>query len=246
VRELTIAEAKSGIGRTGRKLSGRTRAMSVTEKLRNQIMLGHISPGMHLHEVQLADDLDVSRTPIRAALTTLAQEGLVTYQPNKGYEVRPFTSEDVAHAYDVRAALEGAAARLVAEKGLPDRVRAVLEDGLAVVDGMLANRKLSDANLDEWRDTNRIFHNTICDTTGNRFLKDSLVTVQNIPMVSNSIFHWFSYERVRQYHMQHHCILDAIINRQGSRAESLMKEHIYIASCFITSPESNSKKQDPE
>lgn len=207
--------------------------MSVTEKIRNQIMLGKFAPGTHLHEVQLAEDLEVSRTPIRAALTALAQEGLVTYEPNKGYQVRPFTTQDIVHAYDVRAALEGTAARIAAENGLPQHILDQLAEGLRYIDNMLVNGRLSDGDIDDWRKTNMVFHNSIQDVTENRFLREGLIAVRNIPMVSNSVFHWYSYSRVQQYHLQHHSIFDALVKRQGSRAESLMREHIYQASRFI-------------
>jgi DNA-binding GntR family transcriptional regulator len=71
-------------GRMGTSLPGRApRAQSVTEKIRDRILRGVFPPETHLQEIPLARKLGVSRTPIRVALTALAQEGLLTYAPRK-------------------------------------------------------------------------------------------------------------------------------------------------------------------
>jgi GntR family transcriptional regulator of vanillate catabolism len=67
-----------------------TRSASVVETLRSAILSGEYNPGERLHEVRLTARLGVSRTPVRAALQTLASEGLLDYAPNRGYAVRTF------------------------------------------------------------------------------------------------------------------------------------------------------------
>ena len=99
----------------------RTRSQSVTEALRELIVQGELKPGQHVQEVPLAEQLGVSRTPVRTALNTLANEGFLVYQPNKGYFVRQFDIAEILEVYEVRAALESLAAhyRLVL-KGLKE------------------------------------------------------------------------------------------------------------------------------
>src|ERR1700754_294748 len=95
-----------------------TRSASVVEALRAAILAGEFHPGERVHEVKLTALLGVSRTPVRAALQKLASEGLLDYTPNRGYTLREFSISEVISAYEVRAVLEGLAARLSAERGL--------------------------------------------------------------------------------------------------------------------------------
>ncbi|WP_306464452.1 GntR family transcriptional regulator, partial [Acinetobacter baumannii] len=75
----------------------------VTEILRDWILNGAVAGGERLEEIPLAERLGVSRTPVRAALTLLANEGLLDYQPKRGYLVRSFGADEVFAAYEVRA-----------------------------------------------------------------------------------------------------------------------------------------------
>ena len=84
------------------------------EKLREAILSGTLLPGDKLHQDRLAEMLGISRTPLRAALTSLTQAGLVTYESNRGFAVREFSLDEVAGAFAVRAELEAMACRLAA------------------------------------------------------------------------------------------------------------------------------------
>ncbi len=85
--------------------------------LRDLILTGEVEPGERLSEVALSERLSVSRTPLRAALQKLEQEGLVALIPSGGYAVRSFSRQEVIDAIELRGVLEGAAARLAAERG---------------------------------------------------------------------------------------------------------------------------------
>src|SRR5512139_3856426 len=86
-------------------------------RIREMILRGKLAPGQRVAEAPLAEMLGMSRTPVRQALPLLAQEGLLMEHETRGYVVRAFTAADIIDAIDVRAALEGMAARRVAEKG---------------------------------------------------------------------------------------------------------------------------------
>ena len=89
-------------------------SVGIVERLRALILTGEYGPNERLIEEQLAERLGVSRTPVRQALTMLEAEGLVEIAPNRGATVCSFSIEDVWEIYDLRAVLEGHAARRAA------------------------------------------------------------------------------------------------------------------------------------
>ena len=206
---------------------------SVTDRLRGMIMSGNIPPGRHLFEVPLATELGISRTPLRTALTALAQEGLLDYRPNRGYVVRSFSLDEVLDAYAVRGMSEGLAARLAAERGLSDEARAVMQRCLDDGDAILAGGELTDLGVLPWRAMNERFHEIILAGAGNSFLTEVTERMLSVPLLSRRVVHWYEYSRVRGSHDLHHLIFEAICRRQGERAEYLMREHIYQATDII-------------
>src|SRR5215208_6394282 len=99
------------VGRVLRDRGKGSRPLGVLERLRALILTGEYGPDERLIEEQLAERLGVSRTPVRQALTMLEAEGLVEIAPNRGATVCSFSIEDVWDIYDLRAVLEGHAAR---------------------------------------------------------------------------------------------------------------------------------------
>ena len=89
----------------------------VVPALREAIVEGVLAPGSRLSEVQVAKQLNVSRTPMREAFAQLEREGLVTVLPRVGAYVRAVTLRDVEEIYTVRAALECLAVQLASESG---------------------------------------------------------------------------------------------------------------------------------
>src|ERR1700760_4294000 len=124
-------EGPSGGARAG------NRSLSVMDRVREAILCGAVGAGERLNEVQLSKTLAVSRTPVRAALQALAGEGLLDYAPNRGFKVRDFPLDAIMDAYDIRASLEGLAARFAAERGLGPQERAIVERSLAAGDKLL-------------------------------------------------------------------------------------------------------------
>eukprot|EP01035_Chromulina_nebulosa_P034851 gene34851-46815_t len=92
------------------------------DRIREAILDGSVSAGERINEVRFSRILDVSRTPVRAALQALAGEGLLDYAPNRGFTVREFPLDAIVDAYEIRASLEGVAARFAAERGFIDDV----------------------------------------------------------------------------------------------------------------------------
>lgn len=150
----------------------KTMQQSVFEKLREAILAGHFRPGQRLVERELAQAMQISRTPIREALRKLEEEKLVTNIPYRGVFVSEVTAETAAEVYQVRMALEGLAAALAAEKAAPE--------DLALLRGIMVDlEKASEkGHLDELIEGNNRFHATIAKLAGNQVLREILQTLQ--------------------------------------------------------------------
>src|SRR6202165_1173943 len=135
---------------TGGSRAG-NRALSVMDQIREAVLNGSVAAGERLNEVRLSRALAVSRTPVRAALQALAGEGLLDYAPNRGFTVREFPLTAIVDAYDIRAALEGLAARFAAERGLSAGEDAVIQRSLCAGDSLLARGSFEPGDLTLYR-----------------------------------------------------------------------------------------------
>jgi len=211
----------------------RTLSQDVTETLRNWILHGQIQPGERLEEIPLAERLGVSRTPVRAALSTLASEGLINHQPKRGYLVRGFDVDEIAAAYDVRAVLEGLACRNAATRGLTDDQSGRLLDALAEGDRILARGELRPEDHAPYQQMNVTIHDTLLHAAGNPWVTRFAEQAQNIPFASDRIIRWDDHAIILRSHGDHHRIIEAIIARDCVRAEQLMREHVYYAGLIL-------------
>lgn len=211
----------------------RTLAQDVTETLRDWILHGQIQPGERLEEIPLAEKLGVSRTPVRAALGTLANEGLVDHQPKRGYLVRGFDMEAIAAAYDVRAVLEGLACRNAATRGVTEEQSQRLLDALAEGDRILARGELRPEDHAPYQQMNVTIHDTLLQASGNPWVNRFAEQAQNIPFASDRIILWDDHPIILRSHGDHHRIIEAVMARDAVRAEELMREHVYYAGLIL-------------
>lgn len=208
---------------------------TVLMQLRDWILSGEFEPGQRLAEQQLAERLGASRTPVRAALVTLEQEGLVEANETGKYLVRQFTAQEVIDAIAVRGHLEGMAARLVAEHGVPralqNELQAVLDEG----DRLLADNPLTLESYAAYALMNDRFHALILDACGNRALQRAVALNDKLPFAPASAMlpmqgtvaldrDWMLYA-----HRQHHMLFDALKRGEGARAQALATEHTEVA-----------------
>jgi len=203
-----------------------TRFESVVETLRAAILAGEFRAGERLHEVKLTARWGVSRTPVRAALQKLASEGLLDYTPNRGYTLRELSISEVISAYEVRAVLEGLAARLSAERGLGVEEIATLQQALRDGDDLLRNGQITDDHRSQYSRINSCFHETIHASAGSRLLNETVYLCQQVPVSSPRYIVAFRESDVRRRHDDHHRIFEAIIGREPWRAEMLMRDHV--------------------
>ncbi|SEB05742.1 GntR family transcriptional regulator [Variovorax sp. YR216] len=211
----------------------KTLAQNVTDTLRDWILHGQVRPGARLEEVPLAEQLGVSRTPVRAALGTLATEGLIDHQPKRGYLVRGFDMEEIVAAYEVRSVLEGLACRNAAARGLTEdqtrRLRASLADG----DRILSTGVLRPEDHEPYQLMNVTIHDTLLTASGNPWVTRFAEQAQNIPFASDRIVLWDDHAIILRSHGDHHRIVEAVIARDSIRAEQLMREHVYYAGIIL-------------
>jgi GntR family transcriptional regulator, vanillate catabolism transcriptional regulator len=202
------------------------RALSVMDLIREAILGGTVNAGERLNEVQLSKSLAVSRTPVRAALQALAGEGLLDYAPNRGFTVREFPLPAIVDAYDIRAALEGVAARFAAERGLRPDETAIIERSLAAGDKLLQRGSFEAGDLTIYRGINGDFHDTMLAAARNRMLGEMIRICHHVPISSSRNIVAFEYRDVRRRHDDHHRIYEAIVAQEPWRAEMLMREHV--------------------
>jgi GntR family transcriptional regulator of vanillate catabolism len=214
--------------------------MSQTTKalitLRELILNGELPPGERLGEVALVELVGVSRTPIRAALARLAEEGLLKKTAGGSYMVRAFKERDIQDAIEVRGGLEGMAARLAAERGTSPLALTKLKDCLAQIDDLLVKRDLdSDDIIEHYFDLNEYYHDQLVGLAESFVLERTLEHIVTLPFASPNAFLIAQSEMDRSWEVffvaqeQHKGIVEAIENREGSRAEALAREHARVS-----------------
>ncbi|HYD75294.1 GntR family transcriptional regulator [Ramlibacter sp.] len=208
---------------------------TVLMQLRDLILRGEFAPGQRLAEQQLAERMGASRTPVRAALVTLEQEGLLEVSDTGKYLVRQFTPREVADAIAVRGHLEGMAARLVAEHGVSRQLQLDLEACLADGDRLLAANPLGYENYAGYAAMNDRFHSLVLEASGNRALQRAVAMNNALPFAPASAMlpMMSTAEQDREWmlyaHRQHHMLFDAMRRGEGARAQALAVEHTEVA-----------------
>ena len=185
-------------------------------RLRTDIIQGSIRPNERLIAADLAERLSISRTPVREALQLLEAEGLVV-AVKRGYMVREHTSEEIREIYEVRAALEGMATRLVATRASNEALAAI-EDLGAHDDELATVERARLVNLNDQ------FHAAIFEASGNERLG-------RINRLNSE--HFFNYKIAELYTdaealasvRGHAAIVKAIMARDGDAAEKAAREH---------------------
>lgn len=204
----------------------------IFERLRRLILDGEYSPDERLVEGQLAQRLGVSRTPVRQALTMLEAEGLVEISPNRGAAVCSFSLDEVWDIYDLRAVLEGHAARRAAnriQKRELDELRSIVSEMSRMVPGRFADHEKEIRWLVA---RNQEFHGTIVEASRNRRLATLIRRTVEIPLMFKAFFWYTADERTISNHY-HRQILHSLEQGDAERAEIVMREHVYEGRDFV-------------
>jgi DNA-binding GntR family transcriptional regulator len=192
----------------------------VARVLRQRIYTGFYPPGDLLRQVQLSEDLKVSRTPLREALRMLQSEGLVEADGVRGVSVARADRRRLLDAYSMREMLDGLAARQAAERGA-DRAHAVLDPLIAAQRGIL--EPWSPAGYTRF---NVDFHSAIIALADNEFLNAQMALVRKTSQVFAPAV-LISHERAGPAIEEHERIVAAIASGDGDEAERLGRLHIH-------------------
>ncbi len=191
----------------------------VAERLRQRIFSHELPPGTWVDEQALAEHYGISRTPLREALKVLASEGLVTLKPRRGCYVTEISERDLDEVFAVMSMLEGECARASATKASAadlERLRAIHAD--------LENAAAA-GDIDGFFEANQAFHLTLHEIADNRWLLHVIEDLRKVIKLSRH-HSLFSDGRLAQSLTEHRDILQALLARDGNRAEELMRAHI--------------------
>lgn len=197
----------------------------VADRIKASILDGSLKPGEWLRQERLAQEFGVSQMPVREALKELAAEGLVEHAPYRGVQVVAFSADDVADLYAARSFLEGMAARHAAKH--------ITAEALADLRALQARmaEKLGPADLPEYLELNRRFHQLICAASGRAYL----IRLLNQMWAAFPTMLWGNVAATLQQRpaernandlAEHPALLDALERRDAAAAERRMRAHV--------------------
>lgn len=200
-----------------------TNAFSLTEEiesiLRERILKGEYGIGQRLKENQIAQELKVSRTPIREAFKQLEKEGLIQTIPNRGSFALGLTKRDIRDIYSVRATIEVLAVEWAIDRISDDEIEK-LHDVLDLME--FYTKKIDSKKVS---DLNKVFHETIYNATGSRFLYQILKSYQEYVEHTRKATVYCT-ENLDNILKEHQEIMEAIREKNRAKAVECMTEHL--------------------
>lgn len=189
------------------------------ERLRDAITYGELAPGTPLSEVQLAREMEISRTPIREALQQLEREGLVQIIPGRAVSVAAPSMTEVMDVVHMRYVLEPELVRLAA-RSVTQEMKQTL--GHTIEQMMVAAKK---GDREGWSRLDTLFHETLSEACPNKILSKQAMQMRNrVHYMINDP--QTDIKRVLACTDEHKAIADAIIAGKPKEAESAMRVHI--------------------
>lgn len=191
----------------------------VYSAIRSRITSGSLKRGVRIHQEDLAEELGVSRTPVREALRRLAAEGLVEMRTNRGARVADVGQNEMHAAYEARLVIEPGAARLAAQERVPGP--------MARMRRALAAQRRVIPNVARSFEANREFHIALVQASGNEFLLQFVERLW-VARIGEVIYERQSEspERMSMDADEHEEILSTIESGNARRAESLTRRHL--------------------
>ena len=194
-------------------------------QVRASIVENRYPPGQRLVEQRIAEELGLSRTPVREALRMLEAEGLVVSERNRGAMVRPLSPTEVVDLYGLRIRLEAYAVEVATERATETE----LGELVAAADAFSEIRRTVDGDSVEGvrllHDANRRFHDGVLVAARHHRLETMLARTVDTPLVFQA-FRTFGAAEIERSDTFHHLIVEAMCRRDANRASALMTEHI--------------------
>ncbi|OPG72140.1 GntR family transcriptional regulator [Pseudomonas ogarae] len=197
----------------------------IYETMRDRIIAGQYGPGTQLKEEPLGKEFGMSRTPVRASLKKLVDDGLAVIEANRGVFVAGWTEWDIEEMFSLRELLEPHAAMLAAQRATFEDV-AVLhrinEDMAAAIAGKRGEITVA------VQAANRAFHSQLVDIARSQRLKSMLLTLIDMPVITRSFFLYENtdFQRSLQQHLD---ITYAVEVKDAELARQAMHTHIRMA-----------------
>lgn len=196
---------------------------SLTEEIANvikdRILNGEYAIGEKIKENEIAEELKVSRTPIREAIKQLEAEGLINCIPNRGSFALGFTKQDIEDIYTVRALIEGLAVSWAVAK-ITDHEIEKLQDIYELME-FYSNKK----NSEKVVEMNREFHKIIYNASNSRFLVQILKSYQEYVQQTRKVTVYVE-ENLDSILKEHYEILKAIKERDENKATEKILSHL--------------------
>ena len=193
--------------------------VQVAERLRLLIDSGELAPGTRLNENELCQNMGVSRTPLREAIRSLATEGLVELQPNRGAIVSVVSQDDVTEILPIMASLEGLGGRLAAVQMQADQIKQIRQIHNQMVTHYQKNE------VTEYFETNRLIHELITEGSGNQTLVDTINSLSAKVRRAR-----FSAKMTRESWAravsEHEEMITALEARDPNRLEAILIQHV--------------------
>lgn len=196
----------------------RTLSDRVFEVVREQILQGRLRNGEPIRQDALANELGISKIPLREALARLEQEGLLINHPNRGYYVQPMSRDQVDEIYALRLAIEPPAAAYASQVATDD-------DRAQATTAFTALDTAAHSNLADVAVRNREFHIALVEP-GRKVLTTQLVERLAVLAERYVIAHLAPAGRDARAHIEHRALFNAWLERDRRKVEKLLKEHI--------------------
>ena len=213
----------------------------VYEELKRQIMVGEIAPGTRMMEVELADEMGVSRTPVREAIRKLEKEGLVTIEPRRGAYASDISVKDMVDILEVRQDLEGMAAGIAAQK-INDESREELENIAQKINDEsreelenIARKYKESVDLEDVEQIIKYdeeFHKYIVSLSDNKTLIKLVSQMQELALRFRYIY-YEDFSRFKNQPTEHQAIVDAIVKGDANEARVKAEEHLAKLKDFV-------------
>lgn len=191
----------------------------VYEELKHKILTGEIASQTRLMEIDLAEKMNVSRTPIREAIRELAADGLVTIEPRRGAYVSRISIDDMLDAFEVRENLEGFAAYLAAKR-INEEQKVKLKELMDLYEEAINNdEKKNSVERDE------SLHKFIVECGGNKTLQQMVNHVQELSLRFRYLY-YDDFSHYKKMPAQHRLIVEAIVSGDCDKARLESEEHV--------------------
>lgn len=191
----------------------------VYEELKMQILTGKISPGARMMEVELAEDMGVSRTPVREAIRKLEKEGLVTIEPRRGAYASKISEKDMVDILEVRQDMEGLAAYLASSRMSQDQMKQLEEISEEY------DKAVKAGNMTDMIKYDSAFHNLIVESCNNSILMMMINQLQELVLRFRYIY-YDNFKRAEKMPEEHRIIMDAIREGRSGEAREAADAHI--------------------